>query len=176
MNQAELASTLLDLKGRTPNVALVRDILKEDYGQALELGWIVPDYDNGGILITGDASRIEAMRAAAATLNRQAQPEFVCNESIHAFVPMPPAQQIVICEVAVGDSVSVADAGKVFDGVVQSVNADGTYEVSFGADKPAKSSFRTEELRLTKKSDKPALAPEQVTPIGGAKVPTPGVG
>lgn len=56
-------------------------------------------------------------------------------------------------KVAVGSNVTVAENGRVFNGVVQSCESDGTYSLSFsGAQPPQQKRYRPEDLNITQSS------------------------
>jgi hypothetical protein len=183
MNKIELASTILGFRRCIPNLSSVRETLGESYGEALSCGWLVPDYDTGLLVVTNDQTRINEMETLAATV--PAKPaEQACCESWRSFGPARTNLLEVIIEndATVGDDVVVAENGKSFSGVVKSIKPDGTYEVSFAGDKPGKTSFTTEELKVTKRGDKASESPigdvppakPAVTNVG--VLPVPGVG
>lgn len=62
----------------------------------------------------------------------------------------------------VGDEVVVADQGKTYQASVSGRNVDGSFRLSFsGADKPARDSYRKEEMRVTRtvaKASQPPVA------------------
>jgi hypothetical protein len=183
MNQVELASAILSFRRCTPNLSAVRETLGESYGEAFNRGWLVPDYDTGMINVTSDRTRIEEMETLAATVPA-APAEQACCESWRAFGPARTNLLEVIVEndASVGDDVVVAENGKSFNGVVKSIKPDGTYEVSFAGEKPAKTSFTTEELKVSKRGDKASESPIGDVPpakpavTNAGVLPVPGVG
>lgn len=182
MTTAQIASTVLGFRTNyLPNLHQVREALGESYGEALNLGWLVPDFETGTVSVTRDVSRIEAMESLSSTVEKKPV-EVVCNESWRSFGPDRTNMREIIVEsdAAVGDAVTVADSGKSFSGVVKSINPDGTYELSFANEKPSKTSFKMEELNVTKQSDKSSASPIADVPPARPAVtgvlPVPGVG
>jgi biotin-(acetyl-CoA carboxylase) ligase len=119
---------------------LQAEIGAEGFAEALRRRWVVPDYaETGALQVTNLAAQIQEIEAVAAA---GAKPG----------VAGPGDQKL-----AVGDSVTVADGGKVVVGVVKEIRPDGRVVVSFGEQRPAsgRNDFAPTELKKNE-ADKPA--------------------
>lgn len=184
MNNPELATIILGYKNFVPNLPTVREQLGESYGTALQLGWLVPDYENGMIAVTNDQGKLSAMESAAKETKQVVTAE-ITNESYRNFSPFNPQATIIVEDDAViGDKVTVVDGGKQFEGIVQTVGNGGEYTVSFAGPQPSRTNFKTEDLRVTQRAEKPsspaASHPQQTQQAPSAapavRLPVPGVG
>jgi len=194
MTKSQLASTVLGFHSNMPNLPVVRELLGEDYGTAINLGWLVPDYDTGLVAVTFRRDTLDEMRRLAAEDTTQPPAPQVTNESWRSFGPARTNEREYVIEnnvvtesfgtptpavggqdaTGIGDDVVVADGGKSYTGTVSGKNPDGTFSVSFGADKPAKTSFKESEMKVTKRAEAskvpsvgaPGAAAPAAKPIG----------
>jgi hypothetical protein len=109
------------------------------------------------------AARSEELRTAAATDNFvviETRP----NDDFAPYRGLLHEAEMATKDPDVGDEVVVADQGKTYQASVAGRNADGSFKLSFsGTAKPARDSFRKEEMKVTQTVAKPPETP-QVTP------------
>lgn len=168
----EIATILLSGPAIIAPRALHESLGHDAFREALRIGWVIPDTETGALHI--NISRRLAMEAAAKEV---AQPvvesvaqglpghEFFGGQAgrgytvVEALPPLPGAPTLpgaASKDAEIGDQVVVAEGGKTYSAKVQAKNADGSYKLSFGSEKPPRDTFKRDEVRVSSKAD-PAI-------------------
>lgn len=170
MNITLIARTLLASPSLSNPRVIHEKLGRENYSEALRLGWLVPEHETGAVSISPRLDHRRAMQEAAApsedekrqtlTEGQAVQPEsanrnfygeatvvtnLVVTEALEpANDPEKPAE--------IGDQVTVADNGQTYQARVQAKNNDGTLKLSFGNIKPSRDTFKANELRVVSRT------------------------
>lgn len=161
MNEAEIAHKILNRRNELSPIVMIGEMQQalgpEGYALALARGWIEPNYDSGQLTISSRDAALVEMGELAKTVKVAPVAESTDRGIFRLFqnnrtrtIVQTASGLVEAEETQIGDEVVVAEEGKPFKATVKARNSDGTYVLSFGAEKPrAERPYKAEELRKT---------------------------
>ena len=160
MNLSKIAKVILQSQNSnvgTVNIFTIREALTDgEYVEAQQRGWFELRED-GCYGLPLRARALEELRTAASAADFK--PEVVDYAvTADSFAPYHHFHEAESNPV-VGSPVAVVEAGKTYSAVVQGINPDGTYKLSFSGEKPTRDIFSRGELSVPETSATPAAPP-----------------
>jgi hypothetical protein len=168
MNESDVAYKILNRRNQLSAVVMMGEMQQElgadGYALALERRWIEPNYDSGQLSIADRPTPLAEMRELASKV--KVEPVIETKNNLYRLFATNQESKVIIQtknglmeaeEAQIGDEVVVAEDGRSYAATIKSRRPDGTYELSFGQEKPRQErNYKHEELRKT--AEAPAAA------------------